>query len=92
MANIKGIAIKYTVIKNEDIKNLLGESERKQFREFCRKIECHNRAKKDMEALDKNDYATYLKRQDNIYLVINSDEPYADQIIDIMKANGHWGE
>lgn len=25
------------------------------------------------------------------YIVINTDEPYADQIIDILKAHGHWG-
>jgi len=25
------------------------------------------------------------------YLVINTDEPYAGEIIDIMKRNGHWG-
>jgi hypothetical protein len=26
------------------------------------------------------------------YLVINTDEPYAGEIIEIMKRNGHWGE
>ena len=25
------------------------------------------------------------------YLVINTDEPYAPEIIEIMKRNGHWG-
>ena len=25
------------------------------------------------------------------YLVINTDEPYAEEIIEIMKRNGHWG-
>lgn len=24
------------------------------------------------------------------YLVINTDEPYVDEIIEIMKRNGHW--
>jgi hypothetical protein len=27
----------------------------------------------------------------NEYLVINIDEPYAPEIIEIMKRNGHWG-
>jgi len=27
----------------------------------------------------------------NEYLVINTDEPYAPEIIEIMKRNGHWG-
>lgn len=26
-----------------------------------------------------------------IYLVINTDEPYADEVIEILKKNGHWG-
>ena len=25
------------------------------------------------------------------YLVINTDEPYADEVITILKRNGHWG-
>ncbi|WP_054704631.1 hypothetical protein [Bacillus sp. JCM 19041] len=27
----------------------------------------------------------------NSYLVINLDEPYADEVIEILKRNGHWG-
>ncbi len=27
----------------------------------------------------------------NQYLVINTDEPYADEVIDILKHHGHWG-
>jgi hypothetical protein len=27
----------------------------------------------------------------NEYLVINTDEPYAQEVIEIMKRNGHWG-
>ncbi|KIH69927.1 hypothetical protein [Salinicoccus roseus] len=27
----------------------------------------------------------------NKYLVINQDEPYADEVIEIMKKHGHWG-
>lgn len=30
-----------------------------------------------------------LKRHE--YIVINMDEPYADEVIEIMKRNGHWG-
>lgn len=25
------------------------------------------------------------------YIVINTDEPYADEVIEILKRNGHWG-
>ena len=28
----------------------------------------------------------------NKYLVINVDEPYASEIVEILKRNGHWGE
>lgn len=31
------------------------------------------------------------KKPVNEYLVINLDEPYAPEIIQIMKRNGHWG-
>ncbi|WP_339314624.1 hypothetical protein [Paenibacillus sp. FSL R10-2734] len=28
---------------------------------------------------------------ENVYVVINVDEPYIDEIIDTMAVNGHWG-
>ena len=31
------------------------------------------------------------KSTDNEYLVINTDEPYAQEVIEILKKNGHWG-
>lgn len=31
------------------------------------------------------------KPTDNSYVVVNTDEPYVDNIIEIMKKNGHWG-
>lgn len=31
------------------------------------------------------------KKTDNEYIVINKDEPYANEVIDILKRNGHWG-
>ena len=30
-------------------------------------------------------------KQENTYLVINTDEPYAHEIVEILKRNGHWG-
>jgi hypothetical protein len=30
------------------------------------------------------------KVEDNHYLVINQDEPYAEEVIEIMKRYGHW--
>ncbi|MCG1009241.1 hypothetical protein J4760_04135 [Salinicoccus sp. ID82-1] len=31
------------------------------------------------------------KNPSNSYIVINQDEPYADEVIEILKRNGHWG-
>lgn len=31
------------------------------------------------------------RSSDHGYLVINQDEPYADEVIEIMKKHGHWG-
>lgn len=31
------------------------------------------------------------KKPVNEYLVINLDEPYAEEVIEIMKRHGHWG-
>lgn len=30
-------------------------------------------------------------KKDNKYLVVNTDEPYADEVIEILKRHGHWG-
>lgn len=31
------------------------------------------------------------KLKDRRYIVINMDEPYVEEVIEIMKRNGHWG-
>jgi len=38
------------------------------------------------------DYSCELpeEKRQNEYLVINTDEPYAEEIIEILKRNGHW--
>ncbi|MBR0602809.1 hypothetical protein HF695_10800 [Bacillus safensis] len=32
------------------------------------------------------------KKPSNNYVIINQDEPYIHEIIDVMKRNGHWEE
>lgn len=32
-----------------------------------------------------------MKQTPNEYLVINIDEPYIEEIVDILKKHGHWG-
>lgn len=31
------------------------------------------------------------KKRSNEYIVINTDEPYANEVIEILKKHGHWG-
>lgn len=60
---------------------------------------------KDISAIGKNAVQPLLKvkeevanyrsaqgKKENTYLVINTDEPYADEVIEIMKRHGHWGD
>jgi len=78
MANLEGIKTKYVVIKIED---------------FCKYVKSPFKAamlKNDLEDIAKGREADGKKPM-NIYLVINTDESYADEVIEIMKRNGHWG-
>ena len=77
MANLEGINIKYTVVKNDDVANYLDENQVETLSRLLTKV------------MAERMFAGKLP--ENIYLVINTDEPYADQIIDIMKSHGHWG-
>lgn len=77
MANLEGMKSKFTVIKNEDLETYLDSNERNTFYYLTE---------------DKIDYTKELAgKKPNTYLVINTDESYADEIIDIMKRHGHWG-
>ncbi|WP_051570633.1 hypothetical protein [Paenibacillus ehimensis] len=69
--------IKYAILKAEDIAKL-DIDEQIQFGILCKRIE--------------NIRASEGKSINNSYLVINTDEPYADDVIQIMQQHGHWGE
>lgn len=75
MANLEGVEKKFTVIKNEDVLSLPKGT---VWMEKLNNI-C------DVVNVNR------LPKQPNTYLVINTDEPYADEIIEILKRNGHWG-
>jgi len=78
MANLDGGNFtKFTVIKNTDVAEYLNQKEIQMLVKPITKIE-------DCRIADG-------KRPSNIYLVINTDEPYADEVIEILKRNGHWG-
>lgn len=77
MTNFEGLQDKFIVIKREDVRECLYAGELEQFKGLLERMAGRINA---------------LNRGVNHYLVINTDEPYAAEIVDILKANGHWGE
>lgn len=77
MANLEGMAMKFTVIKNDDLKTYLDDNDRNTFYHL---IEDQIGYTKELEG-----------KTEHTYLVINTDEPYADEVIEILKRHGHWG-
>ncbi|OMG46944.1 hypothetical protein BK140_24095 [Paenibacillus macerans] len=69
--------IKFTVVKNEDVEKYLDARDKSEFSRILWKIE-QGRYEEGKEST-------------NTYLMINTDEPYISEIINIMKANGQWG-
>ncbi|MGO4786998.1 hypothetical protein AB4124_06165 [Paenibacillus sp. 2KB_20] len=67
---------KYAVVKIADIDTLLLEVDRKKMYQLLNII---------------NDERELLGKGINSYIVVNTDEPYATEIVEILKRNGHWG-
>lgn len=68
---------KYTVIKNDDLRYLT-DTQIANLVEIVRDIAIHRQEEG--------------RKFNNTYLVINRDEPYTNQVIEIMKKYGHWEE
>lgn len=79
MPNLEGMQAKFFVLKNEDIKKHLTLEQKIQLHEMEQAIDSgrSNEGKQPASS--------------NIYLVINTDEPYAPEVVEILKRNGHWG-
>lgn len=75
MANLEGISHKYTVFKNEDLKKLPLTIQTQI--QLAGDMIVHNRIGEG--------------KSENMYLVINTDESYANEVIEILKLHGHWG-
>ncbi|WP_145148539.1 hypothetical protein [Paenibacillus xylanexedens] len=69
--------IKFTVIRNEDIEKHLNEKDKSELSRLLWKIQ-------ELRLLEG-------KAALNTYLVVNTDEEYATEIVRILKENGHWG-
>lgn len=68
--------IKFTVIKNEDIEKHLDQQDKSELSRLLWKIQ-ELRLVEGKPAL-------------NTYLVINTDEEYATDVMRILQDNGHW--
>ncbi|MBG9549774.1 hypothetical protein ABE25_13365 [Cytobacillus firmus] len=68
--------MKFTVLKNDDINRYLDEKAKIE-------LSASTAAIQQLRAIEG--------KKVNTYLVINTDEPYADEVIEIMKRHGHWG-
>lgn len=68
---------KFLVFKIDDVRKYLGEAAYTQL--------CHTLA--HIASVRKKEG----KKPCNTHLVVNIDEAYAPQIVDILKQNGHWG-
>jgi len=75
MGVFDGMQNKFTVVKNQDIQELLEPAEQCEMQRMLRKI----------------DDARFRRGKNiNVYLVVNIDEPYAPEVAEIMKDHGHW--
>ncbi len=71
-----GMKDKFLVLNRNDIEKYLNKDLKCQLDIACMQIT----ACREIDGKSKNNY-----------LVINTDEPYANQVMEIMKSNGHWG-
>jgi hypothetical protein len=76
MANIEGMKMKYVVAKIDDVNK------------YCSPLGRNRLVASMMEIRSGR---TAENKKENNYLVINTDESYAEEVIEIMKRHGHWG-
>ncbi|ANY70424.1 hypothetical protein BBD42_30955 [Paenibacillus sp. BIHB 4019] len=76
---IKGMQRKYIVHKIEDVESYLSATQRAQIGVIGATID--SRRIEEGKAPASN----------NSYIVINTDESYAAEIVEILKRHGHWG-
>jgi hypothetical protein len=69
--------MKYIILKNEDIEKYVPKFMVNTLEDICKHIEAGRREDG--------------KKPKNTYIVINMDEPYALEVIEILKRHGHWG-
>jgi hypothetical protein len=75
--DLEGSALKFLVLKLDDIKYALSEYDKRCLDRICANIQSYRAGKN--------------KSTRNEYLVVNRDESYAPEIENLMKSRGHWG-
>lgn len=76
MVNTTGLKITHTVVKDTDIEKYLDKKDQVAFEDCVGQIQIGR-------ALEG--------RGNSKYIVINTDEPYIEDVIEILKRNGNWG-
>lgn len=79
MANFEGMQNKFVVVKRTDISEFLPPVLEDQLEDILHAIDVNQVVQQVTPASNKK------------YLVINTDESYAPEIVEILKRNGHWG-
>jgi len=74
MTDLSGMNMKFAVMKLADARHL-SESEQIQLVHLLDKVEAGRKAE---------------GKKDNTYLVVNTDEPYSEEVVEVLKRNGHW--
>lgn len=79
---LEGRERRYTIINERDMDKYVNIFDRNHFA-----IELEH-------VLGKIEHGRELdgKKSFNSYIVINTDEPYVDEIIEVMKRHGHWNK
>lgn len=78
---MEGFERRYTVINERDYKKHVLPSLKEKFEEVFGEVLEHIEIGRELDG----------KQPYNNYIVVNIDEPYIGEIIEIMKRNGHWG-
>lgn len=73
----EGFKRRFTIIKEQDLERYCSEEQINQLGNILEEIQLGR------ELDNKNPF--------NSYVVINLDEPYLGEIVEIMKRNGDWG-
>lgn len=77
----EGFKRRYTILNERDYEKYVNTELQSRFEDVFGKV---------LEQIEDGRYKDGKKPYNN-YVVINLDEPYIDEIINIMKRNGHWG-